>query len=874
MNMTASPSWTETYGTETSISCSADNSEATPQLYMNSSLVPIPDIQTLAANQYQYTCNASTTQNYTSDTTSNTLTINKAASAVSLLLNGTASDITIERMSDMNLTAERLTGTGNVQLFRNGTSLGTGVSVTDTSKYNSESTYNVTAYYESTENHSSGEQTYWLIVDDTIPPGPITNILLLNKGLNYLYWVWTNPADSDFDHVEIYINDSFRSNTANEYYYATGLSDSTTYTISVRTVDRYGNQDVWVNNTQITEYSCIEAWTTNHTGCALNDTRVKYYTDTAACGTTHTLPGDNGTTEACDCVNQDTLNGSTTDLTGNNLTDMQGVILEVWPYATVEFIDTITISSCIDLDPYVRIGPGYVSINTTQLPELNRSANITVYNLNFTLPQIMLDGSVCPNTTCAEINYSGGTYKFNVTHFTNYSVREGPYCGDTSCNGGESCSSCALDCGACAAPGGGGGGGGGAAPRAATCEPEWLCYSWGACDKNQQTRSCFDANACKNDTTRPATTQFCVAGCTERWACGDWGKCTESGVRTRTCNDLAQCGTDDRKSQTVEPCEYDFCSDGKKNNDETGIDCGGSCRECTDDEEKEEEERARRNLLTGEAITVQPYEQPNPVYILPLLLLIALLIAVVALHKSKKICGRAKHILTAVHILLILAIIILAIVTFDADEMTGQAVAEIVTEIGVREIFILLLSSALIIGAITYVTLHQGMHICEIDPERISPFTRMKDAMTRIKGCFTRKNRDESTIECSRRGLDEFKQATQSSWSYVFEKNRKDRQEIREISNDPLGALKKQKEEKRAAAIAGISPEEIRREIIEVEQLKAGILKKLKRKTSPKVLIDVALEKSKVPKKAGGTDIEDINARIDDIRRRIAKIKR
>ncbi|MFH1064645.1 MAG: hypothetical protein V1729_06185, partial [Candidatus Woesearchaeota archaeon] len=379
--------------------------------------------------------------------------------------------------------------------------------------------------------------------------------------------------------------------------------------------------------------------------------------------------------------------------------------------------------------------------------------------------------------------------------------------------------------------------------------------------------------ACNNETDRPIASRVCVSGCAERWACGEWGKCTEAGIQTRDCNDRAKCGTDVRKPVTINPCEYSHCNDTKKNFDETGIDCGGSCRNCTE-EDKKKEEKAIRNLLTGEAITVQPYEQPNPVYILPLLLLIALLIAVVALHKSKKICGRAKHILTAVHILLILAIIILAIVTFDADEMTGQAVAEIVTEIGVREIFILLLSSALIIGAITYVTLHQGMHICEIDPERISPFTRMKDAMTRIKGCFTRKNRDESTIECSRRGLDEFKQAAQSSWSYVFEKNRKDRQEIREISNDPLGALKKQKEEKKAAAIEKISPQEIRREIFEVEQLKTSILKKLKKKASPKVLIDVALEKSKVPKKAGGTDIEDINARIDDIRRRIAKIKR
>lgn len=40
----------------------------------------------------------------------------------------------------------------------------------------------------------------------------------------------------------------------------------------------------------------------------------------------------------------------------------------------------------------------------------------------------------------------------------------GPYCGDDSCNSGETCSSCSTDCGACSSGGGGGGGGGYVAP--------------------------------------------------------------------------------------------------------------------------------------------------------------------------------------------------------------------------------------------------------------------------------------------------------------------------------------------------------------------------------------------------------------------------
>jgi len=40
-------------------------------------------------------------------------------------------------------------------------------------------------------------------------------------------------------------------------------------------------------------------------------------------------------------------------------------------------------------------------------------------------------------------------------------VPAGPFCGDASCNGGETCETCLNDCGECPAPPGGGGGGGG-----------------------------------------------------------------------------------------------------------------------------------------------------------------------------------------------------------------------------------------------------------------------------------------------------------------------------------------------------------------------------------------------------------------------------
>lgn len=103
-------------------------------------------------------------------------------------------------------------------------------------------------------------------------------------------------------------------------------------------------------------------------------------------------------------------------------------------------------------------------MNSTVLPDLNKSALLTLFNLSFVNPIILRDGVECSPLICNQISYVDGDLIFNVSHFTTYSVSEGLYCGDNACNNGESCSSCSTDCGSCSSGGsssGGGGGGGG-----------------------------------------------------------------------------------------------------------------------------------------------------------------------------------------------------------------------------------------------------------------------------------------------------------------------------------------------------------------------------------------------------------------------------
>ncbi len=72
----------------------------------------------------------------------------------------------------------------------------------------------------------------------------MTDLKETDTGPSWINWSWVNPADTDFSHVMVYINDTFVTNTFDSSinsYNATGLSDGVTYTISIRTVNISGS---------------------------------------------------------------------------------------------------------------------------------------------------------------------------------------------------------------------------------------------------------------------------------------------------------------------------------------------------------------------------------------------------------------------------------------------------------------------------------------------------------------------------------------------------------------------------------------------------------------------------------------------------------
>ncbi|HYN44534.1 MAG TPA: hypothetical protein VER35_00905, partial [Candidatus Limnocylindrales bacterium] len=76
--------------------------------------------------------------------------------------------------------------------------------------------------------------------DPTIPDS-ITNLHEIGVGTTWINWTWDNPNNTDFGHVIISINGTWKANTSANYFDATGLNLDTTYEIAIKTADIWGN---------------------------------------------------------------------------------------------------------------------------------------------------------------------------------------------------------------------------------------------------------------------------------------------------------------------------------------------------------------------------------------------------------------------------------------------------------------------------------------------------------------------------------------------------------------------------------------------------------------------------------------------------------
>jgi hypothetical protein len=200
--------------------------------------------------------------------------------------------------------------------------------------------------------------------------------------------------------------------------------------------------------------------------------------------------------------------------------------------------------------PFYKVITAFDADNDT----LYFSDNTSLFNINSTTGVISFTPTLAQMGNYS-INISVTDLMFTVFEIVNFSIRRGPFCGDTSCGGSENCSSCPSDCGICpippvvpGQPGAGAGAGTGAGAGA------------GAGARTSGGRGGL--------------------ACIENWKCGAWSDCID-GEEQRACKDAKRCGTTAQKPEETRTCgegvQPDTCFNGIKDGEEAGIDCGGIC---------------------------------------------------------------------------------------------------------------------------------------------------------------------------------------------------------------------------------------------------------------------------------------------------------
>lgn len=184
-------------------------------------------------------------------------------------------------------------------------------------------------------------------------------------------------------------------------------------------------------------------------------------------------------------------------------------------------------------------------------------------------------------TFTPESNWTGLTWAvFNATDGTintlsnniTLNVTPAVICGDKSCSGSESCSSCPSDCGSCAVPPSGGGGTSQVVKvikepeELLTCPAEKKCGSWTpeTCPDNLiQERSCLEIlTSCGITETLEKRDCHCLP----KWQCTIWlpETCPKTETQQRTCFDLNSCDLE-TTLPTEKSCSYIpiYLKDGK-----------------------------------------------------------------------------------------------------------------------------------------------------------------------------------------------------------------------------------------------------------------------------------------------------------------------
>jgi len=227
-----------------SVNCSIDNSQTAISLYRNGSLVGtstslVADTSMLAAGTYNFTCNATASENYTaSNSASGILTVNRITDTISLALNGTEANLSATYSPSLSFPVNASSTTGTHTLYLNGSAI--------TDNYTAllaAGTYNFTAISSGNENYSAATKSFFA----TISKAPSALTLTTNSPVNYLQPVSVNCSiDNSQTAISLYRNGSLVGTStllvadtsllaAGTYNYTCNASASMNYTAPTET---------------------------------------------------------------------------------------------------------------------------------------------------------------------------------------------------------------------------------------------------------------------------------------------------------------------------------------------------------------------------------------------------------------------------------------------------------------------------------------------------------------------------------------------------------------------------------------------------------------------------------------------------------------
>lgn len=129
----------------------------------------------------------------------------------------------------------------------------------------------------------------------------------------------------------------------------------------------------------------------------------------------------------------------------------------------INFLEVLDLTREIDLRDKIKIIRHKLWINSSLIPEFNKSAQLTFNNINLSLPIVKKDGFDCLEEDCFNQSFDSVNerYIFNVSGFSMYEIVE--QCDDGTQNYNETGIDCGGPCSSCAtestsSSGGGGGG--------------------------------------------------------------------------------------------------------------------------------------------------------------------------------------------------------------------------------------------------------------------------------------------------------------------------------------------------------------------------------------------------------------------------------